>query len=75
MTTLARTLILLGLLLIALGGSILLFNRLNIPWGHLPGDIRWEGEHGSCIIALGSSLLLSLILTVLLNLLVRWLNR
>ena len=42
-----------------------------MPFGNLPGDIRIEGERGTILIPLATMIVLSIVLTVLLNLLVR----
>jgi len=48
----------------------------RLPWvGRLPGDIRIQRDGVSCFIPLATSLLLSLALTVILNVLVRLLNK
>ena len=61
----AVILILIGLLLAAVGLAWLLLP--NIPWlGRLPGDIRWEGEHGDFYFPIVTCLLLSLLLSVVL---------
>jgi hypothetical protein len=71
LTTLGRWIILGGLGLLVLGGAIWLAGRLGIPLGRLPGDIRIQREGFSCFVPLATSLLLSIILTVLLNLFLR----
>ncbi len=59
-----KTLIAVGLLLV-LVGLILTFSG-KFPWlGRLPGDIRIERDNFSIYFPLGTSLLLSLILSVL----------
>jgi hypothetical protein len=75
MIVVARFLIVIGLALTGVGGLLYLVARLGIPLGRLPGDIRIERQNISCFFALGTSLLLSVVLTVLLNLLVRLLNK
>jgi hypothetical protein len=61
----AVILILIGLLLAAVGLAWLLLP--NIPWlGRLPGDIRWEGEHGSFYFPIATCLLLSLVFSAVL---------
>lgn len=71
LTTLGRWIILGGLGLLVVGGAIWLAGRLGIPLGRLPGDIRIQGDGFSCFVPLATSLLLSIILTVLLNLFLR----
>jgi hypothetical protein len=70
-----RILIIVGVISLVLGGLLYLFERFGLNLGRLPGDIRVEGQHGSCVLALGTSILLSILLTLGLNLLVRLLNR
>lgn len=72
MENLARFLFLAGLFLILLAGGIYLFGRLNLPLGRLPGDIRIQGENFTFYFPLATSILLSILLTLVLNLLARW---
>ncbi len=67
----AKVLIYTGLFLLLLGLILLYFPKLFAWFGHLPGDIRVEREGLRVYIPIASSLLLSLILTLLLNLLRR----
>jgi len=61
---------------IALVGLIFMVGGRLFPWlGHLPGDVRYQGEHVSCFIPIATSILLSIILTLVLNLIIRLLNR
>ena len=71
LTTLARWLVLAGLLLTGIGGLFWVFSRLGIPLGHLPGDFRFQSSGFTCLIPLASSILLSLLLTLILNLISR----
>jgi len=75
MIEVARIFILLGLALVVIGGLIYLAAKLGLPLGRLPGDIRVERKNFTCVFALGTSILLSLVLTILLNLLARFLNK
>ena len=70
-----RVLLILGVILAVIGGALLLADRTGIPLGRLPGDFRWQSRNISCFFPIGTSIVLSLILTVILNLLIRWLNR
>ncbi|WP_243093310.1 DUF2905 domain-containing protein [Thermus thalpophilus] len=65
---LGKALLYLGLFLVALGILLLYFPKLFAWFGHLPGDIRIEREGLRVYIPLTSALLLSLLLTLLLNL-------
>ena len=62
-----RVLILGGAALLVSGLFFLLLARI-LPGGRLPGDIAISRGPVSCFIPLATSLLLSIILTVLLNL-------
>ena len=70
-----RALMLGGLLLFLLGGGIYLSAKLGPPLGRLPGDIRIEGENGTFYFPVTSSILVSVVLTIVLNLVVRLLKK
>ena len=75
-----RVLLFLGLGLALVGGLLVLGSKLlagnKLPWlGRLPGDIRVERKGFSCYFPLATSILVSLVLTMLLNLIVRLLKR
>jgi len=70
---LGRWLLWAGLGLAGLGLLFMLAGRL--PWlGRLPGDIHIERDGASLYFPLATSLLLSLILTILLNVVIRLLK-
>jgi hypothetical protein len=71
----ARILIILGVILLVAGGVLYLAAKLGLPFFNLPGDVHIERENFTCILALGTSLLLSILLTVGINLLARFLSR
>jgi hypothetical protein len=71
MTSLARWLILAGLLLAGIGGMLWAVSRLGLPLGRLPGDFRFQSGGVTCFLPLASSILLSLLLTLVLNLIAR----
>jgi hypothetical protein len=73
--TVGRWLLVLGLAIAALGGLLWVVGRMGLPLGRLPGDLRFQSGGVTCFIPLASSLLLSLLLTLALNLLARWLSR
>lgn len=72
---LARFFITLGIVFLIIGGLLYLAARTGFSLFNLPGDIRIERGNLTCVIALGTSILLSILLTVGLNLLARLLNR
>ena len=73
--SLAKWLFILGFVFLAAGGVVYLFSRLGLSFGRLPGDIRVQTSNATCVLALGTSILLSIILTIALNIIVRFLNR
>jgi hypothetical protein len=75
METIARYLIIGGIVLILIGGGVYLAAKFGIPLGRLPGDIRIEGENGSFYFPLTSSILVSVLLTIIFNLISRFLNK
>jgi hypothetical protein len=64
-----RVILVIGLVLVVVGGLAALGVRL--PFGRLPGDIAIEGDRGGLYIPIVTMIVISVILTVLLNLLIR----
>lgn len=75
MENIARYLMLGGIVLFLIGGGVYLASKFGIPLGHLPGDIRIEGENGSFYFPLTSSILVSILLTAILNIFSRFLQK
>jgi len=72
MTELGKALLGLGLLLVLIGGLLLLAARMGLPLGRLPGDISYKGKHVSVFIPLGTSILISIVLSAIFYLLSRF---
>jgi hypothetical protein len=64
-----RILLVVGLIVAGVG--LLLVLGVRLPFGNLPGDIRIEGERGSIFIPLATMIVVSILLTVVLNLFLR----
>lgn len=64
-----RVVLVVGLLLAGIG--LLAILGVRLPFGNLPGDIRIEGERGGIFIPLASMIILSIVLTILLNVFLR----
>ena len=64
-----------GLALAAVGGLVWLVGRLGLPLGRLPGDFRIERDGFLFYFPLATCALLSVFVTILLNLLARFLRR
>lgn len=75
MENLARWLVIGGIILILIGGGVYLASRMGIPFGRLPGDIRIERGGGAFYFPVVTSCLLSIVLTIVLNIIIRFLNR
>ena len=68
--SLGKTLMTLGILLFIVG-VLIHFGSKVFGLGRLPGDFHWERENFSVHFPLATSLLVSLVLTLLLNLFFR----
>ena len=75
LSTLSRWLIIIGLSLAGIGALIALLGRFGIPLGRLPGDFRFQSGNVSIYIPLASAVLLSVLLSVAVNLLLRLLRK
>ncbi len=75
MENIARYLMLGGIALFLIGGGVYLAAKFGIPLGRLPGDIRIEGENGSFYFPITTSIVVSVVLTIILNLISRWLKK
>lgn len=62
---LGRILLVVGVLAMVTGLLLLLSDRIGL--GRLPGDIVWRGENWTVYFPLGWMILLSVVLTVILN--------
>jgi Protein of unknown function (DUF2905) len=67
----ARIFIILGILFLVVGGLLFLFDKLSLPIGRLPGDLRIESGSGTFYFPIVTSLLFSIVLTIILNLVLR----
>ncbi len=71
---LGKWLILAGVGLAFLGGVIWLLGHLSF-FGNLPGDIRIQTENVSCFFPLVSMIILSILATIVLNIIIRIINK
>lgn len=70
--TLARWLVIAGLVLIVLGAAVWLLSKTGLPLGRLPGDLHWKSENVEVYVPIATMIVLSLLLTVLANVILRW---
>lgn len=75
MENIARTLMFGGIALFLIGGGVYLASKFGIPLGRLPGDIRIEVANGGFYFPVTSSILVSVVLTVVANLITRLLRK
>ncbi len=75
--SIGRALLLVGAGIAVLDGLFLIFSRIPVlnQLFNLPGDIRVEGSNFSCFVPIVSMIILSIILTVVANIVIRLLNR
>jgi hypothetical protein len=77
--SIARVLMAFGLILLITGGALYLGARAGLwdrlPLGRLPGDIHIQSDNFSLSFPLATCLLLSIVLTILLNIFVRLINK
>ena len=71
MENIGRYLMIGGIILFVIGGLVFLASKFGIPFGRLPGDILIERENFSFYFPLASSIVISMFLTIILNVVVR----
>jgi hypothetical protein len=72
MPDIGRILIALGIVLLLAGGLFVLLPRLGINLGRLPGDLQFGSGQVTCLVPIATSIVLSLLLTIILNLIGRF---
>jgi len=66
-----KLLVIIGLIVV-LAGLVIQFAPGLFGWfGHLPGDIRREGEHGTLFIPITSMIVISIVASIVINLFFR----
>jgi hypothetical protein len=71
MDNIGRFLMIGGVVLFVIGVLVFLGAKVGLPFGRLPGDIRIERDGFSFYFPLGSSILISILLTILINVILR----
>jgi hypothetical protein len=71
LTTVGRWIIFAGIALLLMGSMIWMAGKMELPLGRLPGDFRIQRNGFTCIAPIATSLVLSVLLTLLLNLILR----
>jgi len=75
MENIGRFLMLAGIGLFLIGAVLFLAAKFGLPLGRLPGDIYIKNENGSFYFPVTTSLLVSVILSILLNIVGRLLRK
>ena len=66
MADVGRLLLVFGVLLVVIGGALMLFGRF-----HLPGDLTFRNGNTTIYIPIATSIVLSIVATIVLNLIFR----
>ncbi len=75
MNDFARILIIIGLV-ISFAGVLLLVAIRYFPWlGNLPGDVRFEGENFKFYLPLATMIIVSILASIILNIVIRIFRR
>jgi len=75
MENIGRYLMIGGIILFVVGGLIFLAAKFGISFGRLPGDVHIEREGFSFYFPLASSIIISIVLTIIINLIRRFLSK
>lgn len=65
MNELGKALLGLGLLLAVIGLVLILAGRVGLPLGRLPGDMAYRGKHMQVYFPLGTSIVISIVLSLI----------
>jgi Protein of unknown function (DUF2905) len=71
---LGKLLVIFGAMLVVVGVVVMVLWWLHVPLGKLPGDFLYRGKNTTVYFPLATSLVVSLVLSVLLYAVSRWLG-
>jgi uncharacterized membrane protein len=66
MNELGKMLVAIGLLIALVGAVMLIAGRIGLPLGRLPGDFAFRGKRVAVFFPLGTCILISVVLTLIL---------
>jgi hypothetical protein len=72
MSEVGKALLGIGFILVVIGALLLVAARVGIPFGRLPGDFAFRGKNVSVFFPLGTSILISIVLSAVLYLVSRF---
>jgi Protein of unknown function (DUF2905) len=64
MAELGKLILGIGVILVVIGVALLLAGRIGLPLGRMPGDFAWRGKNVQVYFPLGTSILISIVLTL-----------
>ncbi|MFO7974640.1 MAG: DUF2905 domain-containing protein [Candidatus Hydrogenedentota bacterium] len=70
--SIGKWIVFLGLGLIAVGAAVWLLAKAGIPLGRLPGDIHVEGDRSSFHFPIVTCIVVSIVLTIIVNIVLRF---
>jgi Protein of unknown function (DUF2905). len=71
MFELGKAILGLGLVIVLIGAAVMLAARYGLPLGRLPGDIAYRGKNFSFFFPIGTSILVSVVLSIVFYLISR----
>jgi hypothetical protein len=71
---LGKLLVIFGAMLTVAGVAVMVLGRMHIPLGRLPGDFLYRGKNTTVYFPLATSLVVSVVLSILLYAVSRWLR-
>jgi hypothetical protein len=71
---LGKLLLIFGAMLAVTGVVVMVLGRLHIPVGRLPGDFLYRGKHTTLYFPLATFLVVSVVLSIFLYAVSRWLK-
>jgi len=71
---LGKLLVIFGAMFVVAGLLVMVIGRTNLPLGRLPGDFFYRGKHTTVYLPLATSLVVSIVLSILLYAVSRWLG-
>ena len=72
MSAIAKMLMTAGAILFIVGAGIYLGAKFGLPFGKMPGDVSYEGKNFKVFAPITSMILVSVVLTIILNLISRF---
>ena len=65
MFELGKAILGIGLVIVLIGALVMLAARFGLPLGRLPADIAYRGKHVSVFFPVGTSILISIVLSLI----------